>query len=86
MTRNKYILAGFLLLAAIIFLNCGQSMAVVPTPISTEEKPKVSVKEERLLEIIEKIEVREEADIKFYQGIKDELKEILKKEGGNNEG
>ena len=80
MTRNKYILSGFLLLA-LIFLNCGRSLAVVPYPLSMEEKPEVRTKEERLSEIIKKIEAHEEANIKFYHDINNELKQILKKDG-----
>jgi len=85
MTRNKYILSGFLLLVAIILLSYGESMAVVPYPLSTEESLKARTKEERLLEIIEKIQTHAEADIKFYHDIKNGLKQILNKEGIGDE-
>ena len=42
-------------------------------------KPKLSA------EIIEKIETHEKADIEFFHDIKNELKEILKKENVSNE-
>ena len=86
MTRNRYILPGFLLLAVIILLSCGQSMAVVPYSVSMEEKPEVRIKKESLLEIIEKIKTHEKESIKFYHDMENELKQILKKEGTGNEG
>ena len=85
MTKTKYILSGFLLSVMIIFLSCTQCIAVVPYPLSTEEKPEVRTKEERLLEIIEKIEAHEKADIEFFHNIKNELKQLLKKDGIGNE-
>ena len=85
MTKNKCILSGFLLLVMIIFLSCGQSIAVVPYPLSTEEKPEARTKEDRLLEIVEKIETHEKADIEFCHNIEKELKQILNKEGIGNE-
>ena len=85
MTKNKYTLSWFLFLVTIIFLSCGQCIAVVPYPISTEEKSEVPTKEERLLEIIEKIETHEKADIEFCHGIENELKQISNKEDSDNE-
>ena len=69
----------------IIFLSCTQCVAVVPYPLSMEEKPEARTREERLLEIIEKIETHEKADIEFFKDIKNELKQILNKEGSGNE-
>ena len=85
MTKNKYILSGFLLLVMIIFLSCTQCIAVVPYPLSTEEKPEARTRGERLLEIIEKIETHEKADIEFCHGIENELKQISNKEDSDNE-
>ena len=86
MIQNKYMLPGFLLSVMIIFLSCTQCIAVVPYPVSAEEKLGARTKEELLLEIIEKIKVHEKADAEFFHNIKDELKQILKKEDSNNEG
>ena len=69
----------------IIFLSCVQCIAVVPYPLSTEEKPETYTKEERLLEIVEKIEAHEKADIEFCSNVKEELKQVLNKEGSDNE-
>ena len=73
------------MLAIAIFLSCSQAIAVVPYPLSIEEKPAARTKEERLSEIIEKIEMHEKADINFFHDIENELKQILKKEGMGNE-
>ena len=69
----------------IIFLSCTQCIAVMPYPLSIEEKPEANTKEERLLEIIEKIETHEKADIEFCHGIENELKQISNKEDSDNE-
>ena len=71
-------------MVTIIILSCAQCMAVVPYPISTKEKAEARTKEERLQEVIEKIETQEKANIKFYHDIKDEVKQILKKENTVN--
>jgi len=61
-------------------------MAVVPYHIYTEDKLEVGTKEESLLEIIGKIQTHEEMNVQFYQDIKNELKQILKREGIGNAG
>ena len=58
-----------------------------PFYLTTKETIQESgFKEDRLSEIIKKIETHEKTDIKFYQDIKNELKQILKREGIGNAG